>query len=129
METFKSDSCDAPWGEMRARNGRKTRRQGAYENWPNESCKNELYLVEGTLPTAKQGRDRKFKLSCLFRGKVINSTKAMMADILKNEEINTMIYTIGAGDGADFSLEVPTMTKIIIMTDADTDNCYIQTLS
>ena len=37
-----------------------------------------------------------------------------MADILKNEEINTMIYTIGAGVGADFSLMMPTMTKIII---------------
>ena len=28
-----------------------------------------------------------------------------MSDILKNEEINTMIYTIGAGVGADFSVE------------------------
>ena len=51
-----------------------------------------------------------------------------MADILKNEEINTMIYTIGAGVGADFSLEDANYDKIIIMTDADTDGAHIQTL-
>ena len=44
-----------------------------------------------------------------------------MADILKNEEINTMIYTIGAGVGADFNLDDINYDKIIIMTDADTD--------
>ena len=51
-----------------------------------------------------------------------------MADILKNEEINTMIYTIGAGVGADFSIEDANYDKIIIMTDADTDGAHIQTL-
>ena len=51
-----------------------------------------------------------------------------MSDILKNEEINTMIYTIGAGVGADFSVEDANYDKIIIMTDADTDGAHIQTL-
>lgn len=51
-----------------------------------------------------------------------------MADILKNEEINTMVYTIGAGVGADFNLEDINYDKIIIMTDADTDGAHIQTL-
>ncbi len=51
-----------------------------------------------------------------------------MADILKNEEINTMIYTIGAGVGSDFTLEDVNYDKIIIMTDADTDGAHIQTL-
>ena len=44
-----------------------------------------------------------------------------MQDILKNEEINTMIYTIGAGVGTDFDLESVNYNKVIIMTDADTD--------
>ena len=44
-----------------------------------------------------------------------------MADILKNEEINTTDYTIGAGVGADFNLDDINYDKIIIMTDADTD--------
>ena len=32
-----------------------------------------------------------------LRGKVINTEKAKLADIIKNEEINTIIYTIGSG--------------------------------
>ena len=93
-------------------------------------AKNELYLVEGDSAggSAKQGRDRKFQAILPLRGKVINTAKAKMADILKNEEINTMIYTIGAGVGADFSLEDANYDKIIIMTDADTDGAHIQTL-
>ena len=51
-----------------------------------------------------------------------------MEDIFKNEEINTMIYTIGAGVGANFELSDVNYDKIIIMTDADTDGAHIQVL-
>ena len=92
--------------------------------------KNELYLVEGDSAggSAKQGRDRKFQAILPLRGKVINTEKAKMQDILKNEEINTMIYTIGAGVGAEFSVEDCNYDKVIIMTDADTDGAHIQVL-
>ena len=92
--------------------------------------KNELYLVEGDSAggSAKQGRDRKFQAILPLRGKVINTEKAKMQDILKNEEINTMIYTIGAGVGPDFVLEDSNYDKIIIMTDADIDGAHIQVL-
>src|SRR5699024_7764623 len=92
--------------------------------------KNELFLVEGDSVggSAKQGRDRKFQAILPLRGKVLNTEKAKLQDIVKNEEINTMIYTIGAGVGADFKLEDANYDKIIIMTDADTDGAHIQTL-
>jgi topoisomerase-4 subunit B len=77
--------------------------------------KNELYLVEGDSAggSAKQGRDRKFQAILPLRGKVINTEKAKMQDILKNEE---------------FSIEDCNYDKVIIMTDADTDGAHIQVL-
>ncbi|HEM9880076.1 TPA: DNA topoisomerase IV subunit B [Streptococcus agalactiae] len=92
--------------------------------------KNELYLVEGDSAggSAKQGRDRKFQAILPLRGKVLNTAKAKMADIIKNEEINTMIHTIGAGVGPDFNIDDINYDKVIIMTDADTDGAHIQTL-
>lgn len=92
--------------------------------------KNELYLVEGDSAggSAKQGRDRKFQAILPLRGKVINTEKAKLEDVMKNEEISTIIHTIGAGVGNDFSLEDSRYDKVIIMTDADTDGAHIQVL-
>ncbi|RIM25839.1 DNA topoisomerase IV subunit B [Staphylococcus chromogenes] len=92
--------------------------------------KNELYLVEGDSAggSAKLGRDRKFQAILPLRGKVINTEKAKHEDIFKNEEINTIIHTIGAGVGNDFNIEDSNYNRVIIMTDADTDGAHIQVL-
>ncbi|WLV25891.1 DNA topoisomerase IV subunit B [Aciduricibacillus chroicocephali] len=92
--------------------------------------RNELYLVEGDSAggSAKQGRDRKFQAVLPLRGKVINTEKAKLEDIMKNEEISTIIHTIGAGVGGDFDLKDVQYEKVVIMTDADTDGAHIQVL-
>lgn len=92
--------------------------------------KKELYLVEGDSAggSAKQGRNREFQAILPLRGKVINTEKAKLEDILKNEEISTIVHTIGAGVGGDFNLDDINYDKTIIMTDADTDGAHIQVL-
>ena len=91
---------------------------------------NELFLVEGDSAggSAKTGRDRKYQAILPLRGKVLNTEKASLEEAYKNEEINTMIYTIGAGIGSDFKIEDCNYDKVIIMTDADVDGSHIQVL-
>ncbi|WP_349237143.1 DNA topoisomerase IV subunit B [Bacillus sp. REN3] len=119
-----------------ARSGKKKKRSDAMLSGkltPAQSknpAKNELYLVEGDSAggSAKQGRDRKFQAVLPLRGKVINTEKAKLQDIFKNEEINTIIHAIGAGVGSDFNIDDINYDKVIIMTDADTDGAHIQVL-
>ncbi|SDI26061.1 DNA topoisomerase IV subunit B [Dolosicoccus paucivorans] len=95
-----------------------------------DTSKNELYLVEGDSAggSAKLGRDRKYQAILPLRGKVINTQRASITEIMKNEEINTMIYAIGGGVGPEFDLDAVNYDKVIIMTDADTDGAHIQVL-
>ena len=92
--------------------------------------RNELFLVEGDSAggSAKQGRDSKYQAILPLRGKVLNTEKAKLSDVHKNEELNTIIHAIGAGIGEDCDASDSNYNKIIIMTDADTDGAHIQVL-
>ncbi len=118
-----------------ARNGKKGRTERLLSGklTPAQSKKTaecELFLVEGDSAggSAKNGRDKVFQAILPLRGKVINSERNDFEELLKNEEISTLIYTIGAGVGSEFAINDINYGKIIIMTDADTDGAHIQTL-
>ena len=95
-----------------------------------DSSKLELFLVEGDSAggSAKKCRDSKFQAILPLRGKVLNTERASISEIEKNEELNTIIHCIGAGVGANFDIDDIHYDKVIIMTDADTDGAHIQVL-
>lgn len=91
---------------------------------------NEIFLVEGDSAggTAKSGRDKRFQAILPLRGKVVNVEKSRLQDLLKNEEILSIISCLGCGIGNNFNIKNLKYHKIIIMTDADTDGAHIQVL-
>ncbi len=93
-------------------------------------AKNELFIVEGNSAggSAKKGRDRVHQAILPLRGKPLNTDSVSLERLLKNEEMSTIIATIGAGYGQSFDIDSIKYGKIIIMSDADSDGAHIQTL-
>jgi topoisomerase-4 subunit B len=91
---------------------------------------NELFIVEGDSAggSAKKCRDREHQAILPLRGKPKNVVGEDRNDIFDNKELNTIVFTIGAGVEEDFKEKDMHYGKIIIMTDADDDGCHIQNL-
>ncbi len=92
--------------------------------------RSELFIVEGdsALGTAKLARNAEHQALLPIRGKILNTQKASVADMLKNAECAAIIQVIGAGSGRTFELEQARYGKIIVMSDADVDGAHIRCL-
>ena len=96
----------------------------------NDVNDSELFIVEGdsALGTAKLARNSEFQALLPIRGKILNTQKASISDMLSNAECASIIQVIGAGSGRSFDLEAARYGKIILMSDADVDGAHIRTL-
>lgn len=104
--------------------------------WKLTDCSNkdrsrtELFIVEWDSAgwSGKQGRDSTFQAILPIRGKILNTERATIQNILANNEIKSLIASIGIGIKDGIDMTKLRYDKVIIMTDADVDGSHITTL-
>lgn len=73
--------------------------------------------------SAKQGRDPTYQSILPLRGKIINAEKNSFEDVMKNEEVRSVINAIGIGFKDNVDIKKSNYGKVIILCDSDTDKC------
>lgn len=91
---------------------------------------NEFIVVEGDSAggSAKQARDRRFQTIMPSKGKIMNTEKQKLENVLASEELKIFNTAIGTGTLDNYKEEDMKYEKIIIMSDADVDGYHIRTL-
>mgnify|MGYP000530681430 FL=1 len=91
---------------------------------------NEFIVVEGDSAggSAKQARDRRFQTIVPSKGKIMNTEKQKLENVLASEELKIFNTAIGTGTLENYKEEDLKYDKIIIMSDADVDGFHIRTL-
>lgn len=89
----------------------------------------ELFIVEGDSAggSGKKARNRHYQAILPLRGKPKNAF-GKLSEVIKNEEVSTIISTVGAGIGQDFDISQAQYGKVVIMADADDDGYHIAEL-
>ena len=90
----------------------------------------ELFIVEGSSAgsTAKGSRNNEIQAILPLKGKILNIEKAIHSKIFNNEEIKSLIISIGTGIQEQINLNKLRYGKIIITTDPDSDGKHILVL-
>ncbi|MDO4534299.1 MAG: DNA topoisomerase IV subunit B [Clostridium perfringens] len=90
----------------------------------------EFIVVEGDSAggSAKQARDRRFQTIMPSKGKIMNTEKQKIENVLASEELKIFNSAIGTGTLDNYKEEDLKYNKIIIMSDADVDGFHIRTL-
>ncbi|MDP4178500.1 MAG: DNA topoisomerase IV subunit B [Bacillota bacterium] len=90
----------------------------------------EFIVVEGDSAggSAKQARDRRFQTIMPSKGKIMNTEKQKLENVLGSEELKIFNTAIGTGVLDNYKEEELKYDKIIIMSDADVDGYHIRTL-
>ena len=91
---------------------------------------NEFIVVEGDSAggSAKQARDRRFQTIMPSKGKIMNTEKQKLENVLASEELKIFNTAIGTGTLDNYNEDDLKYDKIIIMSDADVDGYHIRTL-
>ena len=91
---------------------------------------NEFIVVEGDSAggSAKQARDRRFQTIMPSKGKIMNTEKQKLENVLASEELKIFNAAVGTGTLDNYNEDDLKYNKIIIMSDADVDGYHIRTL-